>query len=60
MKIALLSLILLSACGGTDSTAPQAKIAQEQRAALEKAKGVETELQKEAQQTQQAVEKQTQ
>jgi sensor domain CHASE-containing protein len=62
MKILLFiwTISLLAACGGAGDEAAQAKLFQDQRAMLEKAKGVEADLQKEAQKNQQAIEKQTQ
>jgi len=54
----LLSSLLLLACSPDNSA--KTKLFEEQRTALEKAKGVENTVQKQTQEVQQGVEKQTQ
>ena len=54
----LFASMTLLACGPDNS--PKTKLFEEQRAALEKAKGVENTVQQQTQEAQQNVEKQTQ
>ena len=55
----LLASLILIACSPDNNTA-KTKLFEEQRSALEKAKGIEKTLEQQSKETQQSVEKQTQ